>query len=655
MNLFGLESISEDERKNIAKRSLSNLLTSYADEADIFAEIVQNAFDSVMKAHRDGLYVDDQRPKLTIIIGRRISGGHHYFYVADNGTGMSPDVAANLTVPGYSHGKKKGKTVGYKGVGASYFFAASQKVAMKTIDVNEVVTEVSVRGSFEWIKGEDERPPEVTPTAEVPDVVSRFLPQTRGTGLYFQFHDGMKPKNLNGLVVVGDGNERELKNWACFFASKTALGIVEPPAVQIEVELCLDLGDQFIKQLWRTGEFNRENNVVGYPFPSQVLRNGKSVDEIEATALEQRHRHNKRWPAIYKRWTSTELIAQLQLEPEESAKLVEHLNWVEGYLCYSTDVLKEVNARLGGRSQLIRYGMRIAVDGVPQGRNVDLSLTSSQGLDRQSHIVLSFKGLELDTGRKISADEVVASALSKVGQKVVNVLKEYRWAMKKKDRPDVTSDLNNWRNEVSARSPSSMIKSLYALKGIPALFRVDPANESEVIALYVSLLANGLLKGYKLQAISGYSRYDSLTDIDNQSDAVRDLDDPLSVRDPDPDLDGEAKVLEFKFSFDDLLQDFADKVKNPTEIDFVVCWTLPDLNLTRGRLEPCYGNWRDHRSVYGASYIWHDENDSALIPVICLRNVIAELLSNVEASQGIVAIGRGTFEQISRDDRDGLI
>jgi len=656
MNLFGLDTVDEKSRQDIARRSLNNLLTSYADEADVFNEIIQNAYDSILRAIRESLFSENDTPKLTIAIGRR-NEGHHYFFVADNGIGMSPEVAQNLTVPGFSSGKKKGKTLGYKGVGASYFFAASQKISLKTIDKENISTEYTVRGSYEWIKNDEEPQPNVELKCDVPDTLATYLPKSRGTSIYFQFHDGIKPKNLNNIVVIGEGPATELKNWICFLASKTALGAVDDVSdKKIIIEAILDLGDDQHNQIWTLGNFDRESNVIGYPFPHKVLRTAKSIQDIVATPQEQQFKHTRKYAAVYKHWSAEEIISETpSLDTDERDKLLQHLVGVDGYLSYSTDVLREINNRLGGRSYLLRHGMRIAVDGIPQGRNVDLSLTSSQGLDRQSHIVLSFRGLELDTGRKISADEIVASAISKLGQRVVGVLKEYRWAMKKKDRPEVASDLDAWRSSVESRSQTSLVHELFKLNKLPPVFRVDPDNETEVIALFVSLIGQGLLKGFRLDAISGYARYDSLCEIDSQSSSVRDLEDSLSVRDHETGPHGDSKVLEFKYRFDSLIQDFEDKTKIPAEIDLVVCWDLPELNVRRGRIEPSYGEWRDSRSVYAGTYTWIDDNETSQFPILALKPIIAEMVARAESAQGKPGIGTAMFAQINAIDKDALI
>jgi len=189
LNLFGLndaEVFSLDEKKAMAKRKLKNLLTSYADEADVFTEIIQNAMDAITQAIDKGLYKDgEERPKLIVVLGRREGEtGHHYLYVGDNGIGMSPKTANNISVPDFSFEKVRGQTIGYKGVGASYFFAASEHVALYTVDEEGTTTQYEVRRSYAWIMNEeDPLPVQNEREVAVPEYVRDLLPNERGTGV----------------------------------------------------------------------------------------------------------------------------------------------------------------------------------------------------------------------------------------------------------------------------------------------------------------------------------------------------------------------------------------------------------------------------------------------------------------------------------------
>jgi hypothetical protein len=656
MNVFGLENGDLLDRVEVARRSLNNLLTSYADEADVFTESVQNAVDAVVRAKQDGLYGLEEVPRITIVIGRP-SDRHHYLFVADNGLGMSPEVARNITVPGFSYGKRRGESVGYKGVGASYFFAATNRAALRTVDMAGTLTEYTVYGSHNWIRNADERVPEVRPVFDVPPWISdSLLPRGRGTSVFFQFHEAMRPSSLSNTVIVGEGRDVELRSWVSFLCSKTPLGSVwDRSDSGIEVSVVLDAGDGApLSRTWALGSFSLDERVAGYPFPHLVLRTAKDIEEIDRTEDARRYIHQSKYPAVYKTWSAQEVIEDTgALEEEERAKLLEHLDWVYTYFCYSTEVMKEVNRRLGGRTYLVKHGIRIASDGVAQGRNIDLSLTSSQGLDRQTHVVMSFKRLELDTGRKISADEVVASAIAKIGRRVVDVVKEYRWAMKKKDRPDVQSDLVSWRNDVDARARRAIVPLLFTAQDAPLL--VDPSNEQEVIALFTALVARGHIKGLQVEALSGFERYDCLVDVLGEPDRIRDELDPLAVRSATMFPAAEKRVLEFKHSFSELLQDFNDRRKNPAEIDIVVCWFVPEMVISRGRLQPCYGEWRDHRALHSASYTWSDENETSSFPILALQNIVAELIAKRELDEGKEGQGRAELRRLQDSDRDGLV
>lgn len=656
MDVFGIDDVELVDRTEVARRNLKNLLTSYADEADVFTESVQNAVDAITTAAAEGLYTPDDSPRITIVLGRPIDR-QHYIYVADNGIGMTSEVAKRVTVPGYSHGKGKGRSVGYKGVGASYFFAATNKAALRTTSRTGELTEYTVYNSHNWIKNEGERRPEIQPIFDVPKSVKDLPAIKRGTETYFQFHDSMKPATLNNIVVIGGGAESELRNWMSFLCAKTPIGaVIDRSDLSAEIVICLDRGDgDLVQQVWKSGTYSFDNRTTGYPFPHLVLNTAKNTSDIDKTEDYRRHTHTGKHAAVFKLWTANEIIQETtSLEQDEIAKLQEHLEGVYGYFCYSTDVLKEINSRLGSRANLIRYGIRIASDGVAQGRNVDLSLTSNQGLDRQTHIVLMFRNLELDTGRKISADEVIGTAVSKLGRRVVDVMKEYRWAMKKKDRPDVQSDLAAWRRDVDVRHQTALTPLVFP-NGSKSPLLVDPSNEQEVIALFAALLTTNKICGIDIAAISGFERYDCLANITDLGNEIRNPDDPLAVRVINAIPVGEKLVIEFKYSFDELLQDFSDKKKNPAEIDILVCWSVPQLSVERGRFQPCYAQWRDYRALHSASYVWTDENETSSFSIISLKNVMAEILAHQEIREGKDGQGRALLKRLEQHDSDHLV
>lgn len=654
MNVFGLnEQLTSDEAKRLRKNDLKNLLTSYADEADVFAEILQNAFDAIGSAIRQDYYTQGTNPEILIFIGRR-SNDTHYFSVFDNGIGMSPEVVSKFTIPGFSHLKKMGKTIGYKGVGASFFFASSEKISISTKDLNNNRSSLTVKGSYSWIMNETEPEPLITEVEEFPNAVRENIRDCNGTTVCYYFHPGIKPKSLNNIVIQSDILSDELINWSNFLCAKTCLGIIKDiSSLNISIRLFLDNGTEVISSQYRFGDYNRENKLLGYPFPWKVFAVHTELSSIDSTPPALSYRHKNKYQAIHTKWNRDEIEAMgIDFSEEEIELVSNHLDLVDVYFSYSTDVMKEVHRRMGTRSMHLRYGIRIVVDGVPQGRMMDFDLTSSQGLNRQTHAVVAFRGLELDTGRKIPSNEVIAEVIRKIGVRIMNKLSEYRWCLKKKDRPPVSENLDNWRNLVESKTSNSITLSLFNCLNIQPPICIDPESENDVIALFVACISSNLLKGYRLQSLSGYNRYDGLIDIDKLTASVCDINDIFSVRDTSVPNGGRLKVIEFKHTFSDLIEDFEQQKKNPTEIDLAVCWSLPGINPSRGELTYCYFDRKDTRPYYAVTHIWSDENQTSIIPIICLQYFIAEYLKDRETSPGL---GLSAFTVLNTKDKEGII
>ncbi len=656
-DLFGLEQeLTPAEQTALRKRDLRNLLTSYADEADVFAEVIQNAVDAVITAHNRGLYGSGSSPTIDIVMGMP-SDDPHYLHIYDNGIGMAPDVAQKFTTPGYSANKRLGVTVGYKGVGASFFFAAANRIAFVTCTSLDDVSMGTVTGAFNWIMHETEPRPSTDGAAQFPDYVreSDLVPHQRGTAVCYYFHEGWKPKNLSRIVKREDDPDRELKNWATFLCAKTALGQVDDISrYGIRVRLHLVRDGVSRASEWTFGPFSRENKTLGYPYPWRVYAVSEDLSRIESTPAHRQAEHRNMHAAIHLRWNKDKVVdLDIDLSDDELELVIDHLEFMDVYFAYSVDVLKEVHARSGCISNQIRYGMRIACDGIPQGRPIDFDLTSNQGLSRQAHAVIAFKGLELDTGRKIPSNEVINEVVRKLGVRAMGTLAGCRWAMRKSERLPPTSELADWRARIAAAEPDSIVVRLFAKLGTLAPIQVDPDSENDVIALFGGLVAAGVLRGYKLCALSGMARYDGLAHVDADSNLLRDPDDSLSIRETPPEFAAQPTVIEFKHLLSALVDNFEDRTKNPREVDILVCWSLPTMQVNRGRVAYCYGDRKNHRQLYAATHVWKDDNDTDTVHILSLKHVVAEKLKQLEGDSP--GIGAARFAELQQSDREHSI
>jgi hypothetical protein len=148
-------------------------------------------------------------------------------------------------------------------------------------------------------------------------------------------------------------------------------------------------------------------------------------------------------------------------------------------------------------------------------------------------------------------------------------------------------------------------------------------------------------------ALSGFNRYDALVNVTPQAfENSGKLGVVMTTGTP-----ASNAVLEFKFTFDDLITDFVNKVKNANEIDYVVCWDCPSLNLAVGTLRPVYGDdWKHGRPARAVSYVWTDPSTSVSFNVIALRNVVAELLAADDNPTG-----RAHLDVVQVRDRESTV
>lgn len=653
-DVYGLNTeFTKSEYSALRKQNLNGLLNSYADEADVFAEIIQNAFDTIQICIGQQKYNSNVQPLIKIFVGRR-SNDTHYFAVSDNGLGMDNETMNKFTIPGFTKHKKRGKTIGYKGVGASFFFASSQKISIRTIDVKKQVSSMTVKGSYAWIMNETEPEPTVLDEEDFPTAVTENTNKEQGTTICYYFHNGGNPKNLNNVVTTEDTKDKELSNWISFLCSKTALGQTTDISKQnIKVLFFLDDGNILTTSSWTFKDYNKDAKTLGYPYPWRVF-----TGYIEKSAIENVGKNNpgqltrflNASQAIHAVWTKKQIEdMNLTDNPDEQALINAHFESADVFLCWSTEIMKEIDKRIGARKSVVRYGIKLAVDNVPQGRMIDFDITSDIGLTRQTHLVMSFKELKLDDGRKIASDENIQEVIRKISVRIMGIIEKDRIYLRKRERLPFAEDLVNWKNAITAQATNSIVRNLFEKLALIPPIHIDPNSEHDVIALFVSLISNKLLKGYKLFSISGFNRYDGLINI-YKSEELRKTDDRFSIRDAQRIQEGNLQVVEFKQVFADLINNFQKKIKFPNEVNLAVCWSLPEISQNLGDITFCYDTQKDHRPLYGVTHIWTHEH--LTIPIISLQHFIADYLSYLESKEGIPGAGTSLLAELVQKDTD---
>ena len=136
----------------------------------------------------------------------------------------------------------------------------------------------------------------------------------------------------------------------------------------------------------------------------------------------------KRLNAIYDTWDSAQLKT-LTLTDEEKILIDRYGIWAYGFFCYSApkvfDRYNDDTARLRKGLRIIRGGLQLATNAMPQGELITIPLTSNIGYQNQSHIVVHLDNADPDLGRKGFQPE-----LQKLGERIavgiVTKLKHWR-------------------------------------------------------------------------------------------------------------------------------------------------------------------------------------------------------------------------------------
>lgn len=111
----------------------------------------------------------------------------------------------------------------------------------------------------------------------------------------------------------------------------------------------------------------------------------------------------KRLNGVYDIWNS-ESLKELRLTDEEKTQIDQYGVEAYGFFCYSAPkVLDKYNddiAKLRRGLRVIKGGLQLATNSMPQGELCIIPLTSNIGYQNQSHIIVHFRGAEPDLGRK---------------------------------------------------------------------------------------------------------------------------------------------------------------------------------------------------------------------------------------------------------------
>jgi hypothetical protein len=613
----------------INRRIIENILKSYTGYFDVFSEMIQNSLDAIQKKASHG--GASFKPKLWIKIdlqNSRVS-------VVDNGVGMSLDEFKFFLRPNVSY-KDPREGRGHKGVGATFLAYGFSLIKAQSTKDGKTKIAALMRQGRNWAEDRSHtipRPKFEEFSYSIPELAAG----ESGTSIEVMIgkNPGERPRDLGWL------NATRADQWVDVLRIKTPLGGVylNTPKFAPQVKVTVVDHDGTIT--------SAETDRAEYYYPNEipdlkVQSLGDVQRALNAIAGSPDERFAKLKPefkrldCLYEVWDKDALLAEdspfaSTLETEDRVLIEKHRIVVYAAFLRSAKMWAEFNddvLKLRKGQRIMHGGLQMASDCMVQGDLSVIPLTSSIGYQANSHVIVHLTDGNPDMGRKVFQPELksVAEALA---VRAVNLHRRYLQHLK----PDtgargITPDreLYDWRKEQEVYRDSNPLSFEYGDN--PLTIISEPQQEQDVIALFHQLIGLGVIKGIQFFATSQNDKYDSLFNLEYQSEEdfyYSKGSKPLGVSHDlaIPHL-LEPKVLEYKYDLDALISDFDKEIKFPKHIDFVVCWKATKAFKEKFFLNSILvGDEGNVRQIYGATHqAFSDGNPQPHFEVLILDDLL---------------------------------
>jgi hypothetical protein len=589
------------------KRVVYNILKSYTGYFDVFSEMLQNALDAVQLKQRQG--GKEYQPKIWVSID--IPTG--IVRIIDNGVGMDETEFKYCLRPNVSF--KQGSDLrGHKGVGATFLAYGFSFFKLQSKQFGGKLSAV-LRQGRQW--AEDMSGTVPRPRFEGSEfVVGELDSESSGTcvEVIVGQASGERPKNLAWLGA------QTAEQWYTVLRIKTPLGGVYlssapfNPRILIKVRSSEKTDTAFETQ---RAEYYYPHEIPNLKVESlhDIVKTLNGIPGDSATKFMKLAPEFKRLDCIWDIWNKDEILAEqsyFATALSEDQRLLIERHSIIVYACFlrSAKIWGELNDeifRLRKGQRIIHGGLQLASDYMSQGELSIIPLTSTIGYQANSHVVVHFTEGNPDMGRKVFQPELKDLA-DTLAVRAVTTFKRFLQHLK----PDtgaqpITPDkeLHDWKRQQENHRDKYPLSFVH--DGIQVGLVSTPQQEQDVIALFHELVGANILRGFRFYGSSLSDRYDSLFFMDYQ----RDKDVLYQNKSHRLGVSGafalpyttEPKVLEYKYSFDSLVDDFDNEVKFAKQVDLVVCWSAGEGFRTKFYLQPLLiGDEGSSRQIFGATH-----------------------------------------------------
>lgn len=624
------------------KRSIHSILHSYVGWYDPFAELIQNALDSVEKRALKEAF----EKKIVIIIDEQ----KNQCTVSDNGVGLDENAFYKFLAPHESF-KEKGER-GSKGVGTTYL-----AYGFNYIRIDTKTKHFSACGEMEnamvWLHNDNASSnPEVYPTSEVHHD-SGFSDFLSGVSITIRFDEDTKPSKLSWPGL------KSAEIWHMALSVKTALGAV---AHLTDVLVSIEHTDKD----GNSTSFSAKQ--TGYIPPHAHVNKVQEYDEVIALIDKNVKQHGaaaklpakiRNLDAVSISWDSKKLVEMIDgfSDNEKEFCLKHNVNIIASFMSGAKVWKRFAEKQFGYRStaKIYESGIQLAADNMPQGDMVQIPLVRYTGRQNQVHIVMHFDDCVVDLGRK-GFDKTFSDFAKKASRLLLEKsFTRIRDCLRNEDNKSkslIKSDkVDGWKKQLEQHEINSPLLLKNANFFIPVneiSISAEPSREQDVIALFNQLIAGGVIRGVKVVGTNEMSTYDGAYRVrvgpDFENHVYQEDTNPLGITDdmsadfeedhPDGFLSTQLKVLEYKFSLDGLISDLTTGDKQSSDIDLVIAWEAGEDYLQQFGLNSLLiDDGSSDREYHGVTHTLSDEHGNHVMDVLLLRDLIGFLNDPIAESK----------------------
>lgn len=645
MSAFEWDPLKNEEELDIEllsaakKRQIKNILKSYVGTYDPFSELIQNSMDAVDKRKK---VLNEENFEKTLWITVDIK--NNKFQITDNGLGFRENEFRAFLAPDISF-KEDTDSRGNKGVGATYIAYGFNflQLGTKTPEFNFVG---NLNNGRKWV--DDKSGIVARPTVQKAGPVHEYFAKIdRGSTFTIQFGgENTRPKDLKYF------NANTTKQWLYLLLIKTPLGNIDLFNRQIDsIKFHLDV-------IGKDGDVTTLNNEEAkYIYPHEKIKSSINLKEIQR--VQQKLLNANRDPSaipnkyrklngIYEFLNSEELkkLPGRKINDETSNLIEDYSITAYGYFCYSTSVWDQLNdkrAQLRKGMRILKGGLQLANNFMPQGDLISIPLTSNIGYQNQAHIIVHFKNADPDLGRKGFQPEL-KNLSEEIAVAIVNKFKKFRYLLKKDtgERPRIQDEihLKKWIDEQEKHEKTNplLVRNSNFFKPIHEIsITSEPQSEQDAIVLFNQLIAGGVIRGIRLLATSQSMKYDGvfkyyIREPFENHEFEKDQN-PLGVQNLDysDEITSVPYILEYKYNVDALIQEFETEEKQERDINLIVSWDLGESWKRNYEVTSLLDlDNLHHRQFHGLTHIL--DSGTTQIQAIILKELI-EYLNDVDSVQ----------------------